>query len=67
LAACLVHAVKELTVYVKEDGSTLSDKQIEEKVEVIHNIVSLGFSIPKNMALAILHVLIELITDKLPL
>lgn len=43
----------------------LTDKQIEEKVEVTHNIVSLGFSIPSTMALAIIHVLVELITDKL--
>ena len=67
LAACLVHAVKELTIYVKGDGPQLTDKDIEEKVQVIHNIVSLGFSIPQTMALAILHVLVELVTDKLPL
>jgi hypothetical protein len=34
-------------------------------VQVIHNIVSLGFSIPQTMALAILHVMVEIIIDKL--
>jgi hypothetical protein len=58
--------VKELTVFIQGEGPVLSDKQIEEKIEVIHNIVSLGFSIPQNMALAIIHVLVELVTDKLP-
>ena len=45
----------------------MNDKQIEEKIGVIHNIAALGFSIPANMAMAIIHVMVELITDKLPL
>jgi hypothetical protein len=67
LAACLVHAVKELTMYVKGETETMSDKVIEEKIKVIHDIVSLGFSIPQNMAIAILQVLVELMTEKLAL
>ena len=42
LAACLVHAVKELTLFTQEEVS-LNDKQVEEKIAIIHNIVSLGF------------------------
>ena len=45
----------------------MSDKEIEEKIKVVHDIVSLGFSIPQNMAIAIMSVLVELITDKLKL
>jgi hypothetical protein len=67
LAACLVHAVKELTLFVNNEGPPLTDKQIEEKLEVVHNIVSLGFSIPLNMALAVVNMLVQLVTDKLAL
>ena len=54
-------------MFVKGETETMSDKMIEEKIKVIHDIVSLGFSIPQNMAIAILQVLVELMTEKLVL
>ena len=51
LAGVLVQAVKDLKA-VAQGELHLSDKAIEEKLDVITNVMALGFTMPTNMALS---------------
>ena len=51
LAGVLVQAVKDLKA-VAQGELQLSDKALEEKLDVITRVMALGFAMPPNMALS---------------
>ena len=57
LAGVLVQAVKDLKS-VAQGELLLSDKELEQKLEIITNVMALGFAMPPNMALSMHQILI---------
>ena len=57
LAGTLVSSVKDLSK-VASGESTLADKELEQKVDIVTQVMSLGFSMPKNMALSMHQILV---------
>ena len=51
LAGVLVQSVKDLKS-VAQGELRLSDKELEQKLEIITNVMALGFAMPPNMALS---------------
>lgn len=60
LAGVLVSSVKDLSLVAKGD-SRLQDKELEQKLEVINQVMSLGFTMPANMALSMHSILVQLL------
>ena len=60
LAGVLVQAVKDLKA-VAQGELRLSDKAIEEKLDVITSVMALGFTMPANMALSMHQILVQLL------
>jgi hypothetical protein len=42
---------------------TLSDKELQEKLQVIGNVVSLGFQIPTNLALSLTQIIVKMLME----
>ena len=51
LAGVLVQSVKDLKSVAQGD-LRLSDKELEQKLEIVTNVMALGFAMPPNMALS---------------
>ena len=67
LAGVLVAAVKELANVAKGE-QTLKDKELEQKLDIVNQVMSLGFSMPPNMALSMHQILVQLlITERIDL
>ena len=60
LAGVLVQAVKDLKSFA-EGELHLPDKEIEQKLEVVSNVMALGFSMPVNMSLSMHQILVQLL------
>ena len=60
LAGILVQAVKDLKAFA-EGELHLPDKEIEQKLEVISNVMALGFTMPVNMSLSMHQILVQLL------
>ena len=58
----LVSAVKDLQGAASQQIN-LQDKQLEQKCQVVGNVVALGFQMPVNMALSLTQVLCKLLTE----
>lgn len=46
---------------------TLPDKEVEQKLTEVTNIVSLGFKMPPNMAISLIKILVDLLVLVLPI
>ena len=57
LAGFLVSSVKDLSA-VASGELTLVDKELEKKFDIVTQVMSLGFSMPKNMALSMHQILV---------
>ena len=60
LAGVLVQSVKTLSAVAKGDQK-LQDKEFEQKLQVIDQVMSLGFTMPVNMALSMHQILVQLL------
>ena len=64
LAGALVASVKDLNEYAKS-GKAGPDKEIEQKLDVISQVMNLGFSMPPNMALSMHQILVQLLSHEI--
>ena len=60
LAGTLVSAVKDLSSVAKGELK-MKDKQLEQKLDTVNQVMSLGFSMPSNMALSMHQILVQLL------
>ena len=60
LAGVLVSSVKDLSSVAKGD-SKLSDKELEQRLDIVTQVMSLGFTMPTNMALSMYQILVQLL------
>ena len=60
LAGVLVQAVKDLSSVAKGESS-LADKEFEQKLDVITQVMSLGFTMPANMGLSMHQILVQVL------
>lgn len=66
LALHLVQAVKTLSLFA-QGQSGLADKEAEQRLTEVTNIVALGFKMPSNMAISLVQILSILVVDKIPI
>ena len=65
LAGTLVSAVKDLSNVAKGELN-MKDKELEQKLDIVNQVMSLGFAMPANMALSMHQILVQLlITEKI--
>lgn len=64
LAGALVSSVKDLNEYAKS-GKSGPDKEVEQKLDIISQVMNLGFSMPANMALSMHQILVQLLTNEI--
>ena len=57
LAGTLVSAVKDLSNVAKGELN-MKDKELEQKLDIVNQVMSLGFAMPANMALSMHQILV---------
>ena len=61
-----MQAVKTLSLFA-QGQSGLADKEAEQRLTEVTNIVALGFKMPSNMAISLVQILSILVVDTIPI
>ncbi len=57
--------MKTLSLYAQGQAG-LADKEAEQRLTEVTNIVALGFKMPPNMAISLIQILSKLVVDTIP-